>query len=403
MNYEVIVVGAGPAGSTTAKFLSEKGVKVLLIDKSKFPREKPCGGGIPIRVLKIFGYLEEEDIMDSYSYGGFAYFSSSNQRVFLQKDEPIYATLIRKVFDYDLVKLAIKSGATFLDEKKVVDIKISKDKATIFLDDKTNMDSKIIVGADGVWSIIAKRMGLGQHGKKVGMCIYKEISVSNNLLDKFFTNKRIGYLHHKVQGINGFGWVIPKKEHLNIGIGEIRSLIDSSQEKIDLKEIFNKYISELKENKLIPENLDMGRLKGAVVPASPLEKTYSDRVIICGDAAGFANPSTGAGIEYAMSSGKIAAEVIAEALKVGDTSERFLAKYESIWKKDFGKDIRFFLKIQKRWGKQTNKIIKLISKDKKLSEMAFDILTGNQRVHTYKFKLIRRVIYLSIRNIFKKK
>ena len=64
MNYEVIVVGAGPAGSTTAKYLSEKGVKVLLLDKSKFPREKPCGGGIPIRVLKIFKYLERSRFVD---------------------------------------------------------------------------------------------------------------------------------------------------------------------------------------------------------------------------------------------------------------------------------------------------------------------------------------------------
>ena len=69
MNYEVAIIGAGPAGSTAAKFLSEKGVKVILIDKVKFPRDKPCGGGIPVRVLKKFKYLEEYDLIESYSYG----------------------------------------------------------------------------------------------------------------------------------------------------------------------------------------------------------------------------------------------------------------------------------------------------------------------------------------------
>jgi len=104
-----------------------------------------------------------------------------------------------------------------------------------------------------------------------------------------------------------------------------------------------------------------------------------------------------------MTSGKIAAEVISEALKTGNTSAKFLSKYESIWKKDFGKDIKLYLQIQNRWLKQTTRIIKLLDTDKKLLEMAFDIVMGNKRVHTYKFKILRRVLYLYIRNFFKLK
>ncbi len=211
MKYEVVIVGAGPAGSTAAKFLSEKGIKVLLLDKSKFPRDKPCGGGIPIRVLKSFKYLEEKELIDSYSYGGFAYFSSSDSKVTLQKNEPIYATLIRKVFDYDLVKLAIKSGATFIDGTKVNDVKIFEDRAKIILDNKSEIESQIVIGADGIWSVVAKKVGLGKPGKVVGMCLYKEFLMDSKLLDEYFTKKRLGYMHHRVQGINGFGWVIPKK------------------------------------------------------------------------------------------------------------------------------------------------------------------------------------------------
>ena len=70
MKYDAVVVGAGPAGSTAAKFLSEKGVKVLLLDKSKFPRDKPCGGGMSVGLLKRFKYIEENDLIESYSYGG---------------------------------------------------------------------------------------------------------------------------------------------------------------------------------------------------------------------------------------------------------------------------------------------------------------------------------------------
>jgi len=402
MKYEVIVVGAGPAGSTAAKFLSELGVKVLLLDKCKFPRDKPCGGGIPIRVIKRFRYIEEKGLIDSYSYGGFAYFSQSKQRVTLQRNEPIYSTVLRKVFDYNLVKLAIQSGATFIDRKMVKDVKILEDRATIILEDGAEIDSQIIVGADGIWSVIAKKTGLGQHGNMVGMCLYNEYPMSRKLLDKYFTKKRLGYLHHRVQGINGFGWVIPKKEHLNIGIGEIRNLSKLSNKKTNLKEVFKKHINDLQEDKFIPINLEIGRPKGAVVPACPMKKTYSNRIILCGDAAGLANPSTGAGIEYAMISGKIAAEVISKALKTGNINAKFLSKYESIWRKDFGKDINIFLQIQKRWGKQTERLINLIGRDKQLAEMAFDIIIGNTKINACKLQFIRRLLYFYVQDILKR-
>jgi len=402
MKYDVIIVGAGPAGSTAAKCLSDKGFKLLLLDKSKFPRDKPCGGGIPIRVLKTFRYIDKEGLIDSYSYGGYAYFSSLKHKVSFQKNEPIFATVLRKVFDYGLVKLAIKSGATFNDGKMVKDVRILKDRATIILEDGAEIESQMIIGADGIWSIIAKKTGLGKHGKRVGMCLYKEFSLSTKLLDKYFTNKRLGYLHHRVQEINGFGWVIPKKEHLNIGIGEIRNLSKLSNKKTNLKEVFKKHINDLQEDKFIPINLEIGRPKGAVVPACPMKKTYSNRIILCGDAAGLANPSTGAGIEYAMISGKIAAEVISKALKTGNINAKFLSKYESIWRKDFGKDINIFLQIQKRWGKQTERLINLIGRDKQLAEMAFDIIIGNTKINACKLQFIRRLLYFYVQDILKR-
>ena len=69
---DVCIVGAGPAGSTAAKFLSEQGFKVLLIDKDEYPRDKPCGGGLPHQVLKRFDYINNKTFIDSYSYGGYA-------------------------------------------------------------------------------------------------------------------------------------------------------------------------------------------------------------------------------------------------------------------------------------------------------------------------------------------
>ena len=134
MDYEVVIVGAGPAGSTTAKYLSERGISVALIDKDKFPRTKACGGGVPVRLLKDFSYIE--DLIDSYSYTGWVYSSSSKSKVQLQRKNPTIAMVVREKFDHDLVKLAVARGTTFVDGKTVADIAISKDKTTVFLDDR---------------------------------------------------------------------------------------------------------------------------------------------------------------------------------------------------------------------------------------------------------------------------
>ena len=85
MLYDVIIVGAGPAGSTAAKYLSEMNLNVLLIDKAIFPRKKPCGGGIPVQVLDKLPYLKNSDLIQSYSYGGQIYSSSSKFNININK------------------------------------------------------------------------------------------------------------------------------------------------------------------------------------------------------------------------------------------------------------------------------------------------------------------------------
>src|SRR4030042_6990160 len=128
MNYDVAIVGAGPAGSTAAKFLAEKGLKIALIDKDKFPRDKPCAGGLPSRVLKRFPYINEKDLMESYSYGGYALSPSLKYKVMVQKKDPVVEMVLRKKFDMGLVGLAVEKGVKLIDGKSVEDIKILEDK-----------------------------------------------------------------------------------------------------------------------------------------------------------------------------------------------------------------------------------------------------------------------------------
>lgn len=401
MRYDVIIVGAGPAGSTAAKYISEKKLKVLLVDKSKFPRVKHCGGGLPVKAFNHFTYLKENNLIESFSYGGFVYPPSLSFVIKEEREEPIIGMITRDKFDYGLVKLAVKAGAEFKDNAKVVDLKIQKNGATVFFEDGKKAESEIIVGADGVYSIVGKKTGLIEKNRKVNLSLYSEIPLDAKTMDKYFTKKRYAHMHAKVLGIAGYGWVFPKKDCVNIGIGEF-NVETKKEDKINLREYFIKYIQLLKDQCIIPKDLKINKIQGAALPNHYVEKSYSDRVLLAGDAAGLVNPFTGEGIDYAMFSGKIAAETIIDALEKKNIAAEFLSKYQTTWMNSFGKDLKLFLKFAQSWGETDEKFLKMISRDKKLSSMYVDIACGNISAHENRVKLIIRYFYGIIKNIFKK-
>ena len=403
MKYDVVIVGAGPAGSTAAKFLAEKGINVLLIDKSKFPRDKSCGGGLPVRALRQFPYLENSDLIESYSYGGIAYYSTSSDRAELHRKDPILAMVRREKFDYGLVKLAIKSGATFLNEKSAKDVRLSEKNVTLILEDGSKIETEIIIGADGVWSTLARKAGLCPNKRPTSMCVFQEYPMDSTMIDRYFSEKRLCYIFLRFQDVVGYAWVFPKKSHVNIGIDEVRLPGADPQYKINLKEVYIQFIDVLRQQKVLPEDFKIGKVRGAALPIFPLDKTYADRLLMCGDAGGFINPITGEGLYYAMASGKLAAEVCIQAFEARDTSSRFLSRYETMWKQEFGDDLKLLLRIHKRWNRDVKKYFQLAASDRMLSEMILDVATGQIGARECRWKLLRRFLYVYLKNLIRKK
>jgi len=209
-------------------------LKVLLIDKQKFPRFKECGGGLPTHVLKRFSYINDLDIVESYSYGGILNPPSLKYNLKIEKEEPIIAMVRREKFDYELVKLAIENGSQFIDGKTVTDLKIKKDNAEVIINNQEKIETQIIIGADGCLSTVARKAGLIGNQRKIGICAVEEFPLSSKIIDEYFTNKRLCQLHSKFHNMIGYGWVFPKDKHVNIGIADYRLTLGDNTTKINI-------------------------------------------------------------------------------------------------------------------------------------------------------------------------
>jgi geranylgeranyl reductase family protein len=398
MKYDVVVVGAGPAGATAAKVLVEQGISVLLLDKQVFPRDKPCGGGLPARILKRYPYIKKNDLIDSYTFHLCVHSSSLKYKIDALKSEPILAMVLRNTFDAGLVHLATQSGAMFLEGKAAVHIKTNTDYVRVTLNDGTTIDASYVIAADGMWSTMAKQLGGTQKNQNIGMCVLEEYPVSKNIMDQFFSEQRCMHIHLNIFGIAGYGWVFPKKEHVNIGLCEFRHAITSDYQKKNLKTLYVQYVTLLKETKIIPKTLQVGIVKGGVFPTVPMERTYGARTVLCGDAGGLTNPLTGEGIYYAMVSGEIASKVIIGALKNGFSNKHTLSLYQREWMNDFGKDHKRFFKLSKGWRLDLENLVRLFEKDQKFIDLILSVIMEPLSIKKIRWKVARHVLSTFIKN-----
>ncbi|MFO7677169.1 MAG: NAD(P)/FAD-dependent oxidoreductase [Thermoplasmatota archaeon] len=401
MQYDVVVVGAGPAGSTAAKNLAEKGKKVLLIDKDKFPRDKPCGGGLPTRVVNEFAYVEE--LISSISYGNITFSSSLKYKFCLKRETPVVYTVLRKEFDYSLLKIAQQSGAAVKLGKKIVDVQRKNNHMICFFDDDTQVESKLVIGCDGMRSVVAEKTYLSQDKNNRCVCLVVEHPLNEIEMQKYFKKEKFIQLFIKTQGITGYGWIFPKKDTVNIGIGQFEPNGAQAIKHESLKISFENYLTMLKNKNIIPSTVNMDHMQGGILPIFPLKKTYADGVLLCGDAAGFINPITGEGIYYAMASATLAANIAVHALNEDTYHERFLSQYQDLWYSAFGKDLKLLGKFNKKWLTSSEKIVRLLSKDKTFARLIIGVTGGRIHISKYKIPLFTRYLYVLVKDMLTKK
>ncbi len=323
--YDVVISGAGPAGSKCAEILAKKGFKVALIEKNSKWR-KPCGGGVSSRVLKYYPQLRKLDLMP---ITGITIYSGDYHKLeytWKEIEEPSL-TVDRLEFDNFIRDIAIDSGAEFFDNNLSYNF-VSKNNRNIGIKTKTPNGTKeyfgkIIVIADGMSSKLAILSGLRRKWKidEIGLCKCA-IMEGNNLLDK----ASISLFFRKYKG---YGWIFPIDEnHFNIGCGTWLEANISH----NLNQVYNEFINDPYLEKFFPTK-NYKEIWKAAYPLPALgvrEKSlYKDNIMIIGDAAGFVSPISGEGKHACIVSGHAAGETAIKALESDHISNQTLRMYKS--------------------------------------------------------------------------
>jgi geranylgeranyl reductase family protein len=337
--FDIAIVGAGPSGSIAAKRCADYGLSTVLVEKQTLPRVKLCGGAISIRTLPLIGAEVPEELIEQ-RIRGFRFYSPALKPIDKVSKEIMGISVKRDAFDAFLAGLAVKAGCKLIQSNPLTDLKVNEKGVSLSLKNGDNITASIVIGADGVNSLVAQKTGIRQHfpSNQVGLCLESNIPLNQaqmaklnpDLLELYFSNIPYGY-----------GWVFPKRHSISIGIGGSLAHLRSP------RQIFNdfcKTVSEVKGFQI--EAVEVG---ANLEPAGGFStKVVAKRTLLVGDAAGFADPFTGEGIYYAIKSGVLAADSAKEALKKSKFEIGFLSKnYAQTCDKEFGKDLRVALQITK--------------------------------------------------------
>jgi geranylgeranyl reductase family protein len=290
--FDAIVVGAGPAGSSTAIHLARGGARVLLLDRARFPRDKPCGGGITGRALRNapcdVSPVGEHDVDRFVVRVGY------RRRAVRRASSTVIRMTQRRRLDLHLVEHAAAAGVEFRDGVRVEEIAADEGGVTARAGG-ARVHAPYLVGADGANGVVARSVGLGDG-------IVRNVALEGNVpWDALGPVPYAGSAWIELGTVpGGYGWVFPKGDHANLGVG------GALEEGPRLRDHLDRLA---RAHGVDPSALD--DVRGHRIPMRRIGTRASrGRVLLVGDAAGLVDPLSGDGIYEAFVSGRLAAEAI---------------------------------------------------------------------------------------------
>ena len=341
LHYDLVVVGGGPAGSSSAWAAAKKGIKVALIEKEGSIAETVRTSGVTwIQNINEFGIPE-----DCYNKIKNFSFCSPNNEVTISDSKPRAAVLdVRKTYRW-LATQAENEGVNIFVKTNINQV-IKNEKGDIIGVKGRNPEgeilfhSKVVIDASGFQSTVSKAMGVVTQWKRFGAGAEWEVKAENVDQDTWWL--MVGQQYSPA----GYAWVFPLGNNIvriGVGVGKPESDVDPTQR---LEELMEKKLGPIKElGKITPIEFHYG-----LIPNDGLSrKTVFNNLILVGDVAGQANPLVLEGIRYAIRFGRVAGNVAADAIKSKKTDESVLLSYEDNWRKEIESKINSASKVQDRW------------------------------------------------------
>lgn len=336
--YDVIVVGVGPAGSSVARYCAEKGLSVLAVEKrQEIGSPKRCGEGLSKGAIERMEIKLDNSWVSRTIKGASAY-APNGKKIVVDLEGPEGWVIERKLFDKHLARIAAQAGARILTKTEAVNVCRKGKGMAVTLWSSGEMfeaECSVLVACDGVESRIARMLGIDTTLplSDVASCAQFEmsgISINPNRIELYFGNEIAP---------GGYVWLFPKgKDTANVGIGVRKPYSKKSAIKY-LKEFINSRES-LRKGSIIEMN------SGGVPVGGFLDRMVDDNFMIVGDAAHQVNPIHGGGIAESYVAGRIASETIIKAAKSGDFSKESLSEYERRWWKERGEKLKKILKLR---------------------------------------------------------
>ncbi|MEP6920389.1 MAG: NAD(P)/FAD-dependent oxidoreductase [bacterium] len=399
--FEVLIVGAGPAGSFTAELLAAAGVRVALFDGRPEGEPKACGGGVTAKALKAWPQLLNAV---GRTVNELDLFSPSGKRLHLQLDEP-FAVYSRVAFDSYLRERARAAGAQVI-AAKVSAKGMTQTESGWRLQSASGAEWKgqLLVGADGAGSAIARKLS--------GPLLPSEMEVAFGYRAPLPENNEVPTVVAFLPGWVGYAWAFPRVDHISFGIATTQDAFQH-QPLDDLLWLFmvgyyrrgedskaklwtSRKVDQKRDERIRTKLEGTAERYAARIPGLN-DKTWDTRKVcgprwaLLGDAAGFADPVTGEGIYYALRS----AELLAQCILAGTPLE-----YEQRWREDFGRELKRAAQMRPRFygnffgAPFTERMIELARGHRGIKRVLGDLVAGDQGYVDLKKKLARSAIRL---------
>lgn len=336
--FDIVVIGAGPVGSYAAKLLAGYGYNVAVIEEhERIGEPMQCTGIIGVECFERFQLSTESVLREARSA---KLFSPSGRLIRLHSERPQAYIVDRSAFDRMLADSAMTRGAKYFTSNKAAEIEITSDRVRLSTDKCEIFESRTAIIASGFYSKLPQKLGLEKYrGFITGAQAEVTIKESNEL-------EEIEIYFDQDLAPGFFAWLVPTSPQ--------RALVGLFSRKAPKKHL-RRFLQTLYDRGRITSS-EVGITHGAI-PLKPLNKTFYERVIVAGDAAGQVKPTSGGGVYYGMICAKIAADVLRTAFAENDFSEWLMSAYQRGWQEEIGRELRNGYIARRIYEKLSNRLI----------------------------------------------